>query len=399
MAAKIHLLNGVVQPYTWGGQAFIPDLVGIDNVQKLPFAEYWLGAHPNFPSLIEKSQLLNDYIRSNPKNILGEKVTVAFGELPFLFKVLDVRSMLSIQVHPSIASARLGFKNEQGRGIPINSTTRNYKDQNHKPELMVALSDFYLLHGFKPEPALLAILESVKEFGSFIQIFKSSGYKGLYQHVMKLDQGKVNEILKPLVQRLLPSYHNHKLQKTEEGFWAARAALHFCKQENYDRGIFSIYFFNLLHLKKGQGIYQPAGLPHAYLEGQNLEVMANSDNVLRAGLTDKHIDVEELMKHVIFTATTPEVLDFPQNLRHKIFTSPAQEFELHQYELSTGEKCPIEATTAEIWLLMKGRVSLKTSDQEVFIQKGQAVFLEVKTAIIVESSVDSTLFRVTVPDE
>src|SRR5699024_6743476 len=190
---------------------------------------------------------------------------------------------------------------ENQAGIPTDATNRNYKDDNHKPEMMVALSDFYLLHGFKAEDKLIQQLQRIKEFSALLPIFGSEGYKGLYKEVMTLPQEKVNQILRPLLEHIIPLYKADQLSKTDPAFWASRAvASGMTTLEDIDRGIFSIYFFNLLHLKTGEGIFQAAGLPHAYLEGQNIELMANSDNVLRGGLTQTHVDVEELLKHTRF---------------------------------------------------------------------------------------------------
>jgi mannose-6-phosphate isomerase len=201
---------------------------------------------------------------------------------------------------------------------------------------MVALSDFWLLHGFKPEAQLIESLSANPDFDFLTHIFEKEGYKGLYQHVMTMPDADANAVLQPLVDRLLPLYENGELMKESEDFWAARAAQTYCKNGRLDRGIFSIYFFNLVHLKKGEGIYQPAGLPHAYLEGQNVEIMATSDNVLRAGLTDKHIDIEELMKHVRFEPTEPRVLP-DAAVQENVYNSSAAEFELSRIQLQKGE--------------------------------------------------------------
>jgi mannose-6-phosphate isomerase len=275
-----------VQHYAWGGFNFIPELLSVANKEDKPFAEYWLGAHPNQPSeiIVEGSSLpLDKFIDHNKVATLGTSVAKEFNSLPFLLKVLDVRQMLSIQVHPCKKEAETGYVQENKAGISLTAANRNYKDDNHKPELMVALSDFWLLHGFKPEVQLKEALSAIPDFDFMISEFESGGYLGLYKKVMMMEQEEVNGVLDPVISRILPLYENGELSKSHEGFWAARAANTFCSDGNYDRGIFSIYLFNLLHLKKGEGVFQQAGLPHAYLEGQNVEIMANSDNVLRAG--------------------------------------------------------------------------------------------------------------------
>lgn len=393
---SIFKLTGVIQHYSWGGYDFIPQVLGINNSEQKAYAEYWMGAHGNHPACIENESriALSDFISQDAENILGSDVAKRFSSLPYLLKVLDVRQMLSIQVHPSKQVAEISFEEENKKGIPVNAPTRNYKDRNHKPELMVALSDFWLLHGFKKEEDLLKVLGEKKELRFLKEIFIQKGYKGLYEEVMLMDQQRVNEILSPLLQRIIPLYKTQALTKDNEDFWVARAALSFCKDDNYDRGIFSIYFFNLLHLKKGEGIFQPSGLPHAYLEGQNVEIMANSDNVLRAGLTDKHIDVAELLKHVKFEATIPKVLN-PQS-HHKIFASPAEEFELHEYDLSKGETMRIKTSTAEIFLLMKGMAEVITKEK-MALKTGDSIFVKAGTDMTIRPSSQINLFRATVP--
>lgn len=397
MYPRLLKIKGVVQHYSWGGYDFIPQLLHTENKEQKPFAEYWLGAHPNSPSVIENGQeKLSAFINADPSGTLGQAVAGRFASLPFLFKILDVRQMLSIQVHPSKGSAVIGFAEENQKDIPLTAAHRNYKDENHKPELMVALSDFWLLHGFKKEDLLKTTLGSIPEFAFLLEDFEKRGYKGLYEEVMNLPQERVNAILQPLMDRITPLYKNNEFRKDQEDFWAARAALSFCKNGNYDRGIFSVYFFNLVHLKKGEGIFQPEGMPHAYLEGQNVEVMANSDNVLRAGLTDKHIDVPELMKHVKFEATHPAPLH-PAAVSHRLFASPAEEFELHQYHLEQAKEEVVETKSAEIWFATQGQTQIRTDKETISLAKGEGLFVVAGSRIHLQSDSLAELFRVLVP--
>jgi mannose-6-phosphate isomerase len=190
---------------------------------------------------------------------------------------------------------------------------------------MLALGDFWLLHGFRPKDQLMEILERVEPLSILLPVFENSGYKGLYQYVMELPQDGVNKMLQPLSSQILPDYVQGKLQKSDPNFWAARAMVTY--PDSLDRGIFSIYFFNLVHLKEGQAVFQGAGLPHAYLEGQNVELMSNSDNVLRGGLTPKFVDVAELMRHIHFEAVTPEILEGGKG-EEKKFDCPVKDFSL-----------------------------------------------------------------------
>jgi mannose-6-phosphate isomerase len=396
---SVYRLQGKVQHYAWGGYKFIPQLLGIPESGQ-PHAEYWLGAHPAQPAEINVHGVLkklNEWIEREKESVLGGRVADAFGSLPYLLKVLDVRQMLSIQVHPDKASAAAAFEEENRKGIPLNAPHRNYKDANHKPELMVALSDFWLLHGFKPEAQLIESLSANPDFDFLTHIFENEGYKGLYQHVMTMPDADANAVLQPLVDRLLPLYDNGELMKESEDFWAARAAHTYCKNGRLDRGIFSIYFFNLVHLKKGEGIYQPAGLPHAYLEGQNVEIMATSDNVLRAGLTDKHIDIEELIKHVRFEPTEPRVLP-DAAVQENVYNSSAAEFELHRIQLQKGEVFMVTATTAETVLVLEGAATLQADGIEITVKKGEAALITAGTDLQLQGASATQLFRATVPD-
>ena len=393
---RIYPLKGKVQHYAWGGYEFIPQLLSLNNPEKKPFAEYWLGAHPNHPSTIgiDNNEIpLDVFIEKHHKTSRAGK---SFKTLPFLLKILDVRQMLSIQVHPNKSSAELGFQKENESGIPANAADRNYKDDNHKPEMMVALSDFWLLHGFKPADKLIETLSAIPGFEFLIEEFTTKGYRGLYEKAMLMQQGEVNKILEPIAEKILPLYRNGELLKSQESFWAARAVESFCRDGNYDRGIFSIYFFNLIHLKKGEGIYQGAQLPHAYLEGQNVELMANSDNVLRAGLTEKYIDVDELLKHVSFTETVPNILGSSADVQEElVFETPAEEFELYQYHLK-GSNVRLHATNAEIILVLEGNTSITSGSKSVPLKKGQAVFILADTDYTIAAS-SGELFRAITP--
>ncbi|MBD0351914.1 MAG: mannose-6-phosphate isomerase, class I [Flavisolibacter sp.] len=388
----IFLLKGNIQRYNWGGYDFIPRLLGIPNEAAQPCAEYWLGAHPNFPAMVingEKAIPLNTFIESN-KKLLGSYVADRFHQLPFLLKVLDVRQMLSIQVHPSKEAAKKAFEEENKKGISRTAPHRNYKDDNHKPELMVALSDFWLLHGFKPAEALHEALSATPELSFLTQHFNGD-YRRVYHFVMTLPQAKADQLLAPLAKRVLPLYEKGQLEKHQPDFWAARAIKTFCNN-HYDRGLFSIYLFNLLHLKKGEGIYQPAGMPHAYLEGQNVEIMANSDNVLRAGLTDKHIDVNELLKHVQFSPTIPHVLH-ASDTEISFYPAPAAEFQLYQYHLHRGAVQELKTDSAEIWLLLNGEIMLNGQR----LARGQSAFIPAGTLVSLTTDSDAVVFRAGTP--
>ncbi len=367
-------LRGKVQHYAWGGKTFIPTLLGQPNTEGEPFAELWMGAHPKDPSTVEvvKQWLdLPTVIEDQPVAILGFRTAHAFdNRLPFLFKILDVNSMLSIQAHPTKAEAEKGFARENEAGIPLDAFHRNYKDDNHKPEVMVALSEFWLLHGFQSREAISNILEKIPEFAPLREHFKGD-IPQLYRHVMEMPQEAVDTMLQPLYTRLK---NRSDLDKNQADYWAARAFEEYTRDGHYDRGIFSIYFFNLVHLQAGEGIFQDAGIPHAYLEGVNVELMANSDNVFRGGLTPKHIDVPELMQHLAFDPVEPQILKGDAlSEAEKVYKTPAKDFELRRIELKTDQQFPCQPGEGpRIFIVVDGWVTTGMGQRFV---KGQSFFI------------------------
>ena len=246
-------LHGVHRHYDWGGTQFIPQLMQLKNDQNKPFAEYWMGAHLSAPAIID-----TDQYGSIPLDQLLEK-DKSFGSLPYLYKILDVASMLSIQVHPDKASAAIGFEKEEKAGISIDASNRNYKDKNHKPEVMVALSDFWLLHGFLAPALLQKRLEDFKPLNVLVKEFANDDYKNLYQHFMQLDTAASDAILKPLLEEAMASVKNGSVDKMHPHWWANKYYNGVVPTENIDKGIFSIYILNIVYIPKNQGIFQGAG--------------------------------------------------------------------------------------------------------------------------------------------
>jgi mannose-6-phosphate isomerase len=302
-------------------------------------------------------------------------------------------------VHPSKAAAEKEFARENAAGIPTDAPNRNYRDDNHKPELVLALSGFWLLHGFKSPANLKETLQQVKELQHLLPFFEEGSYAGLYKKVMEMPQGEVNRMLRPLLDRILPLYHEDKLEKSEEDFWAARAALIYSQDHSIDRGIFSIYLFNLLRIEKGEAVYQDAGIPHAYLEGQNVEIMSNSDNVLRGGLTNKHVDVGELLKHVKFEATPFDILSGEKKSNGEIvFHTTAPDFELGCFDMGAGQQNSFQSVTAEILLLTEGEVEISCAEERISLQPGQPAALVLPGNIVTLRAIQKALvFRATVP--
>ena len=348
-------LQGVVQRYDWGGYDFIPGLLGVQNTEHTPFAELWVGAHGRAPALADLDGTrisLDRLIAADPWLTLGEDVALQFaGRLPYLFKVLDVRVMASLQAHPSKAQAEEGFARESAEGIALDAPHRNYRDDNHKPEAHVALTDFWMLHGFRPLEEISETFLAEAELGGIMPAFserlratgqdpeaRSALLRELYGRVMTMPQEETDAVLNALVGRLESEEARGALPRDSHGFWALKAARNFpLPGGGRDRGIVSIYLLNLVRLKPGQGTFQPAGTLHSYLEGANVELMANSDNVLRGGLTPKHVDVPELLATLDFRdGRTPILEGRAASETGREYETPAEEFTLEKIEIAQG---------------------------------------------------------------
>lgn len=394
---RILKLEGKVQHYAWGGYNYIPQLLGQENRDGKPYAEYWMGAHPSASSQVSvngQNISLNQLITNDPATFITPEVFDKFGELPYLFKILDVKDMLSIQVHPSKEEAVKGFEAEEAAGIPINAPHRNYKDKNHKPEVMVALSEFWLLHGFKQEQDLKDTLSSIPEFNYLVPVFEQQGYYGLYKEVMELPQQEVDQLLLPLVQKELSK--KDKLQKSKPGYWVNKLFKDGQELKNLDKGIFSIYFFNIVQVQPGEAVFQGAGIPHAYLEGQNVELMANSDNVLRGGLTPKHIDVPELLKHTTFEGVQPNILQGDEvNDYEKNYPCPVADFGISSIQLKAGQEYNGQGSSPEIYIIIDGSVHLDPGDRHY--RKGEAFYVLPGTDFSITAKDASILYKAFVP--
>ncbi|MCC6262537.1 MAG: mannose-6-phosphate isomerase, class I [Bryobacterales bacterium] len=366
------LLEGRVQHYEWGGFAFIPALLGRKGKARKPHAEYWLGSHPNAPAIARGESGRVPLIEIAP-------------DLPYLLKVLDAREMLSIQAHPSQALARRGFAAENAAGIPISAPTRNYKDANHKPEVHVALTPFWMLNGFRPWPQIVNILEGVPEFRP---LRSARTLKALVRRILTLPEPA--RMLRPLLARLRSE---SAPSRKDPAFWVLRAAQIF-PDAAQDRGLFFLYLLNLVVLQPGEGTYQPAGVLHAYLEGSTVELMANSDNVLRAGLTSKHVDTGELLRAISYAAEAPPILKGESAGRGiRVYRTPSTEFELTRIHLSPSAARRRVALGPVILLLTEGEARIGG----IPLHRGQAVFARDEAYSIEAGPSKVEIFEASVP--
>ena len=349
----IYKLTGSLQNYVWGGHQYIPQLLNIPAEENQYYAEWWLGAHHSAPSTIEvdgKHVLLTEFLQKNP-TALGVQSRASFGdELPYLLKILDVAQPLSIQLHPTKTQAEIGFAEENAKDIELKAPTRTYKDNNHKPEMMIALSDFWLLHGFKNKSDIIETLESRSSLAPLAKKLHKQDLHAFYADIMQAEQAQLHQWLSPILLENQTAYEANNLDLTNPDYWVLYTidAMNI-SLDKLDAGLICFYLFNIVHLKKGEGIYQDAGIPHAYLRGQNIELMACSDNVIRGGLTPKYVDIPE-------------------------------------YEC--GEIHHLKAQSASILLVMNGLLNLRSETTALSLKQGEAAFISAGAAYEVEGLIE-----------
>ena len=399
--SRFYPLKNHIMPYAWGSVNAIPELLGKTPDPQQPQAELWMGAHLKAPSnvLYEGSWIrLDDLIKQHPGEILGREVAEKFdGRLPYLFKVLAAAKPLSLQAHPSKKQAQQGFDRENRQGIALDDPIRNYKDNNHKPECILALTTFWALNGFRNIQDVLDLFErlNLDDLEPFLKI--------LHQH-------PAEEALKKFFELLMKSSADKNKQLTQAAVSAAarlrstdpvyRWMLELAEAYPGDIGIFSPIFLNLICLEPGQAMFLPAGELHAYLEGVGIELMANSDNVLRGGLTPKHVDVPELLKVLNFKERSVKILSpDPDEEGARLFSGEAEEFMLEQIQLRRDT--PYEKKdnrSVEIILCTDGSATLTDTVnlKDLSLTKGASALIPaaIKNYLIAGQA---TLFKASVP--
>jgi mannose-6-phosphate isomerase len=352
-------LDGTIRRYEWGSPTVIPELLGAEP-DGAPVAELWFGAHPDDPSHVPaEARNLEAVIADDPVGILGADVVDRFGpQLPFLLKVLAAQKSLSIQVHPTLEQARAGFAAEAAAGIPRDAPERNYRDANHKPELICALTPFEALSGFRPiEQTLAALAElDVPELGFLADLLRGPDpLRAAFTAVLTHDDPA--RLVAALVDRVA-TLGRHS--------GAARAVRLAAQDFPGDIGVVLALLLNHVRLEPGEAIYLGAGNVHCYLRGTGVEIMANSDNVLRCGLTPKHVDVPELLKITDFS----ELPDPRWPATGWTFEVPVPDFRLTQLDVD-GEHALEEDDGPRIVLCTSGSVQV---DGEA-ISPGHAVLV------------------------
>lgn len=353
-------LTGKVQDYAWGDTSSIATLQGRTPSGR-PEAEVWFGAHPSAPSATENGPL-DGVIAADPVGTLGEP-----GTLPFLVKLLAAARPLSIQAHPSIQQAREGFARENAAGIPLDAAHRNYKDDNHKPEILIALTPFKAMAGFRPVEQTVELLDeiAVPELDKARQLLADDAVDVDKRLRLVLSEWLELDEPAPIVNAVLA-------RVPELDSAVARNLVFIGEAFPGDVGVLAALLLNHVELAPGQALFLPAGNMHAYLEGFGVEVMANSDNVLRGGLTEKHIDIAELEDIVVFEPIADPVLAAEETAGdgvHRVeFPIPVPDFAVTRY--SGVGSVPLEGPA--IILAVAGRVAL---DDSLEIGPGEAAFI------------------------
>ena len=389
----IYKLTGSLQNYVWGGHQYIPQLLNIPAEENQYYAEWWLGAHHSAPSSIEvdgKHVLLTEFLQKNP-TALGVQSRASFGdELPYLLKILDVAQPLSIQLHPTKTQAEIGFAEENAKDIELKAPTRTYKDNNHKPEMMIALSDFWLLHGFKNKSDIIKTLEARSSLAPLAKKLHKQDLHAFYADIMQAEQAQLQQWLSPILLENQAVYEANNLDLTNPDYWVLYTIDAMNRSlDKLDAGLICFYLFNIVHLKKGEGIYQDAGIPHAYLRGQNIELMACSDNVIRGGLTPKYVDILELLKIVDCREVEPKIIpSVPQDVRIFTYATPAKDFALQNIQYECGETHHLKAQSASILLVMNGQLNLRSETTALSLKQGEAAFITAGASYEVEGLIE-----------
>ena len=398
----IYRLTGQVQHYAWGGKNYIASLIGLNSVKDQPCAEWWLGAHPSAPSEIENvtgKRSLIEFLSQNP-TALGQASRQQFGdELPYLLKILDVEKPLSIQLHPTKDQAEKGFEAENAKGVALIDSTRTYKDRNHKPEMMIALSDFWLLHGFKTKSQILATLNARPSLQPLAEKLGTQSLAEFYADVMLADQSTLANWLLPIIEANQQSYKNGELALDNPDYWVLYTMEAMAiSPEKLDAGLVCFYLFNIVHLKEGEGIFQDAGIPHAYLCGQNVELMACSDNVIRGGLTPKYVDIVELLKIVDCREVTPQIISAaPQHQSEFTYKTPVNDFALAQIRVEPQQHTELNLQSAGILLVMQGELKIQEKSTALTLKQGETAFITADSNVEIMSEKDGYAFLAKLP--
>jgi mannose-6-phosphate isomerase len=378
MKLRPYKLKNKIQNYAWGtkdNDAYIPSLLGINPEEGTPYAEMWMGAHNVAPSTVlmdDKELSLIEYIDSDAESILGKKVASQFNKkLPFLFKLLSVAEPLSIQTHPNKEQAAFLHKAE----------SFNFPDANHKPEIVIAIDKLEILWGFKT----VALIKNIcNEYSEIIEFIGEENYNNIFDESRSGNSNALKEFYTMLVEKasrdkdsyrqllskLKESFKGRTVNKTENLF------LKIFDRYDADIGLITMLFLNYLELNPGEAIFTPPGIPHSYISGNVIECMANSNNVIRAGLTKKYVDLKNLLRVLRYESLEAEVVTPKKSKGYTEYRSKDYEFTVTKIDVTKNQKFKVrKGSPASIFLLIDGNANLNWKGGEMELTKGESIFL------------------------
>jgi mannose-6-phosphate isomerase len=396
----MELMRNKIRPYAWGSRTAIADLLGQPSPAAHPQAELWMGAHPDDPSSLvgtDGERSLLDEVRADPAGTLGAAVVAEFGDrFPFLLKVLAAAEPLSLQAHPSAELARRGFEAEEEAGISRKDPNRNYTDPWPKPEMICALTELHALCGFAEPAHTVALIEALgvpqlkRYLGRFAGQPDAEGTRALFSTLITIPPGAIAHVLDALLTACVA-----KVREATSPFLPHyRTALELAERYPGDAGVLASLMLNRVTLKPGQALYLHSGNLHAYLSGPGVEIMGHSDNVLRGGLTPKHVDVPELMRVLDFTPGPVDVLGSDDASAAEIdYGAPSREFRL--VRLTVGpERRDLTHDGPQILLVIDGAVTVTSADRRLAVPRGRSVWIPA-SARDVRASGAGQVFRAT----
>lgn len=405
----MQLLRGAIRTYAWGSRSAIAEFTGRPTPTAHPEAELWLGAHPGDPAHLQDSSggetSLSNAITADPQAQLGSAVRERFGDvLPFLVKVLAADEPLSLQAHPSAEQALEGYQREDLRGVSLQSPVRNYRDRSHKPELLVALSDFEALVGFRPAARSVDLMRALAVpgldpyIGLLVDQDDAPGLRALFTTWITAPQPQLDILIPAVLEGAVAYIRSGAKEFAPE----ARAVLELGERYPGDAGVLAALLLNRVSLKCGEGIFLPAGNLHSYLQGMAMEVMANSDNVLRGGLTPKHVDVPELLRVLDFTPVLDARVGTRRDGIELIYETPTAEFAGSELivdgdQLGHEIDVPARHDGPQILVCTQGSVVLRAKSGEVRMHRGAAAWVAADDGPVrVSASHPARMFRTTV---
>lgn len=396
-------LGNTVQNYEWGTrgpQAYIPRFLDIDVDENVPYAELWVGAHPKSPSTVFMNgdiKPLHQIIAANPDDMVGKMSLDQFGpKLPFLLKILSAGETLSIQAHPNKSQAENLHRNDP----------EHYPDDNHKPEIAIALDSLRALVGFKSWPELLETFSQLTALTNFIGSSQVEQLKNTNQDDDENKKATLKETFRLLIQKaentstlqqvldlIDQQLQTRKRNKNEELFLEMRQ-----KHKGPDVGLLSLLLYNIIELDEGQAVYLDAGIPHAYLKGNIIECMANSDNVVRAGLTPKFVDTETLVDILTYETGTPEIIHPDRNALSFNYPVPAPDFSITRHHLNRKEEVTcLTHGNPHLLLCLDGEGQLDQGEFSSIFQKSSSFFIPAAIkSFQLSSNTGTTVFQVSI---